>query len=206
MRVHAHVLDFCVGVAAQVLRDEFREKRKRICGRRAQAQRGAHDAGFFAALGEKPLKALVDVFATLVEHASCLGGRHALCGAHKQGKSQLTLESADMLRHRLRRHEMLCGGFGEAPQVDDVDEKLALAVFHDSPSDLRETDGYFRLCDVPVRATPSSPQLIRVSIYSFNPHQTTRTSQRPPAGLDCSQRMHMACKSRRGISGERLRD
>ena len=36
---------------------------------------------------------------------------------------------------------MLGGGFGEASQVDDVDEKLALAVFHDSPLALSETDG-----------------------------------------------------------------
>ena len=141
MGVHVDVLDFCVGMAAQVLGDELREERERICGRRSQAQRGAHDAGFLAALGKESLKALVDVFAALVEHASRLGGRHALRSAHKQGKAQLALEFADMLGHRLRRHEVLCGGFGEAPQVDDVHEKLALAVFHDSPLALSETDG-----------------------------------------------------------------
>ena len=133
MRVHIDILDFCVGVAAQVLRDEFREECERICGRRPQAQGGAHDAGLLAALGKEPLKALVDVFAALVEHAPGLGGRHALRGAHKQGKPELALEPADVLRHRLGRHKMFCGGFGETSQVDDVNKKLALAVFHDFP-------------------------------------------------------------------------
>ena len=185
MRVHVDIFDFRIGVTTQVLGHKLREKRKRICGRRAQAQGCAHDTGFFAALGEESFKALVDILAALVEHAPRLGGRHALRGTHKQGKAQLALELADMLRHRLGRHEMLCGGFGEAPQVDDVHEKLALAVFHDSPSVQAKQAVRFGCAACLLRQPPSSPQLIRVSIYRLNPHQTTRTSQRTSAGLDC---------------------
>ena len=133
MRVHVDIFDFRVRVTAQILGYKLREKRKRICGRRAQAQGCAHDTGLLAALGKKPLEALVDVFAAFVEHAPGLGGRHALRGAHKQRESQLALEPADVLRHRLGRHKMFCGGFGETSQVDDVNKKLALAVFHDFP-------------------------------------------------------------------------